>query len=293
MSTDLDWDDFRFFRAIAAHGSVRGAAHSLGVNASTVTRRLDHLEHSLGAQLFTRSPAGLHITTAGVEVAHFSDEAGRVLARAVSSLQGRDQQLSGPLRVALPGFLVAWLGPELTRFADLYAGIELALHTDTSVNELASGALDVVLVDTDTPPPSMIGRPVTRVGIAAYGDTGYVLEEEAAWIEWTRPGVVGAACASLREQFFPEAQVRLQCDTLPLQLAALQSGIGAGMLPCIVGDSGHGLVRLDAMAPQAGPELWLLSHPDLRAARRVQVLLEFLREVFTSHAAALGGHATP
>ena len=69
----------------------------------------------------------------------------------------------------------------------------------------------------------------------------------------------------------------------------LLSGIGAGMLPCAVGDGVAGLERVTSMAPQEGPELWLLSHPDLRSARRVQVLLEFLREVFASQASLLNG----
>ncbi len=57
-----DWDDYRYFAAVARNGSVRGAATRLGVNASTVTRRLDALEDRLGVMLFTRSQRGLQIT---------------------------------------------------------------------------------------------------------------------------------------------------------------------------------------------------------------------------------------
>ena len=77
----MDWDDYRYFAALAEAGSVRGAANELGVNASTVTRRLESLETALGVSLFKRTGRGLNITTEGVEVAQRLDEVAKQLRR--------------------------------------------------------------------------------------------------------------------------------------------------------------------------------------------------------------------
>ena len=119
-------------------------------------------------------------------------------------------------------------------------------------------------------------------GLAAYAHADLVdgTAEELPWVEWAGSGEIMNTYRALRERYFPSATVQLRCDHVPMQFAALCNGLGAGILPCFLGEERPELRRLDDMPVQTGPTLWLLSRPDQRGLRRVHVLLEFLTQVF-------------
>lgn len=284
----MDWDDFRFFSAVAKTGSVRSAAEQLGVNPSTVTRRIDGLEQRLGVMLFTRSAKGLHLTLEGAEVVQPVDAVSDQLEDIEASLKGRDQRLEGRIRVAVPDVLaVNFLLADLAPFTDAYPGIDLELMPGYQNLDLAKGETDVVIRATDNPPEELVGRPLNRVALAAYGSREYVAEHEvivdprgAAWIDWATEGEVMTLYAGLREQYFPGTRVHICCGQVLMQHACVRAHMGLGILPCYVGDADEMLIRLPQMPVQRGPTLWLLTHPDLRGARRIQVFVEFIKEMF-------------
>jgi molybdenum-dependent DNA-binding transcriptional regulator ModE len=83
--TMIDWDDVRYFLAVARGGSVRAAAEQLGVNHSTVIRRMAQLEERLGADMFEKLPSGYRLTAAGEEVLEFADQMEASSSRRASS----------------------------------------------------------------------------------------------------------------------------------------------------------------------------------------------------------------
>ena len=93
----MDWDDYKFFSTIASTRSVRSAAEVLGVNPSTVSRRLGNFEDRLGVPLFTRSQRGLTITPEGAEVIAQVDKVASDLSNIEGMLAGKDQRLSGQI----------------------------------------------------------------------------------------------------------------------------------------------------------------------------------------------------
>ena len=101
----MDWDDYKYFTALSSTLSVRAAADSLGVNASTVSRRLDLFERRLGVTLFTRSARGLVITPEGAEVVARVESVAQNLGDIEGHLIGRDKKLSGTVRVIIPEVL--------------------------------------------------------------------------------------------------------------------------------------------------------------------------------------------
>lgn len=295
----MDWDDFRYFAAVARSGSVRGAAQQLGVNPSTVTRRLEALEARLGVLLFTRSAKGLTITLEAADVIAQVDEVAVQLQAIETSLRGRDQSLAGRIRVAVPDVLaVDFLLADLAPFAAAYPDLQLQFFPAYQNLDLRHGQLDVAIRATEHPPEDMIGRPLNKVGLAAYGSKQYIAEHEvmldhggAAWIDWAAQGEVMGLYEQLREQYFSGVRVHVSCDQVSMQHACIQAHMGLGILPCYVGDQDDGLLRLPHMPVQTGPTLWLLTHPDLRNARRVQVFMEYVREIFsTRENELLGGY---
>jgi molybdate transport repressor ModE-like protein len=104
--TMIDWDDIRYFLAVARGGSVRAAAKSLGVNHATVLRRIAQLEERLGALMFEKLPAGYRLTVAGEEVLELAKQMEASSLKLETRVLGRDQSVRGLLRVTLAPPLV-------------------------------------------------------------------------------------------------------------------------------------------------------------------------------------------
>ena len=135
---DLDWSDLRFALAIGRQGSPGAAARELGVNATTVQRRLEALETHLGARLFDRSRRGYQPTEAGALVI---DQARRMADQAEEierQVLGRDRELGGVLRVATSFVVMEHLLPRpLADFALRYPGIEVEVVENASLVDLS------------------------------------------------------------------------------------------------------------------------------------------------------------
>lgn len=282
----MDWDDYRYFSAIARAGSVRGAALEMGVNASTVTRRLERLETDLGTALFLRTGKGLNITTEGVEVSQRVDDVAQQLRLLEASLKGKDSELSGRITVSVPDVLANsfWIG-DLAPFIDMYREIELSLLP--SIRPLPHpDEVDVRISVTDEPPEWMIGRRLGRIGLAAYASPTYLASKYQSsgptWVTWSSAGEMSTSYAALQQRFFPNIDHFLNCDQVEMQRAALRADVGIGILPIFVGEADPGLQRLDDMPVQESPSLWVLTHPNARSTRKIQVFLAYLREIFAN-----------
>src|SRR5271165_6849896 len=142
----IDWDDVRYFLAVARGGSVRAAAERLGVNHSTVLRRIAQLEERLGAHMFEKLPSGYRLTIAGQEVLEFADQLEASSNQLETRVFGRDQSVRGLLRVTLPPPLATHLlMPDFADFARLHSQIEMEiLSVDGPVN-LTNREADVAI----------------------------------------------------------------------------------------------------------------------------------------------------
>src|SRR6202020_3448303 len=99
--TMIDWDDVRYFLAVARGGSVRAAAKGLGVNHATVLRRIAQLEERLGAHMFEKLPSGYRLTAAGQEVLELANQMEASSQQLETRVFGRDESARGLLRVTL------------------------------------------------------------------------------------------------------------------------------------------------------------------------------------------------
>lgn len=281
----MDWDDFRYFDAVARAGSVRGAADVLGVNASTVTRRLDHLESRLGVRLFIRSPSGLQMTSEGSEVIHDLEAVAADLDEIERRLQGRDAEMAGPLRVALPDvFATGVVMQELAEFAAEYRRIRLEFLSAKPVHDSPRRAADITIRLTDAPPEALVGRCLGRFRVTAYASRDYLgghdpLRETDAscWIESELEEV---HAPDFKGEHFATMPLGAKCNNLVQQLAAVRSNMGVTLLPCALGDIDPALSRIADVEPIDAREIWLLFHPDLRRVARVRTLAEYLQHTF-------------
>jgi DNA-binding transcriptional LysR family regulator len=247
--------------------------------------------------LFNRSPRGLTITPEGAEVIERVEKIAAELGDIETQLRGRDQRLEGRVRVALPDmFAVSFLLAGLANFNLEYPGIEIELIHSYHDLDITRREADIAIRPTNNPPENLIGRPLLRFAVAAYGSKRYVTEHDclvdtstANWIDWASPGPVPDFVAGLRIDRFGQGSVTIRCDNPLVHHAAVRADLGLAILPCVLADQDKNLVRLPQMEPTPGPMIWLLTHPELRSTQRVHVLSEFIRGEFSKHADQLLG----
>src|SRR3954453_16181202 len=159
--TMIDWDDIRHFLAVARGGSVRAAAEALGVNHSTVLRRIAQLEERLGAQMFEKLPSGYRLTAAGEDVLELANQMEASSHQLETRVFGRDQSVRGLLRVTLaPPLATHLLMPDFAEFARLHPDIELEISSSGELANLINREADVairVVYDRKTLPLNLHG----------------------------------------------------------------------------------------------------------------------------------------
>ncbi|HET6472961.1 MAG TPA: LysR family transcriptional regulator [Pseudomonadales bacterium] len=281
--SSMDWDDLKIFTAIAHHGSVRAAARRLGIHHSTVARRLEHFEKQIGAVMFNRTPDGLKLSADGQLVLLQAEQVEGQIDDIERALVGRDQRLQGHVRLTFPepvgtGFLMRDLG----RFVEAYPDISLDFIGSYESPSLTRGEADIAVRVTDAPPEHLVGRRLGRYAVAIYGSIEYLSGHDphgepasCNWVDWT---LARSISETLRLDTFPEVASRARSPHAPLQMAAIEAGVGIGVLPCALGDVNPALQRLSE--PVVAQEIWLLTHPDLRNAARVRAVMNCIVESF-------------
>ncbi len=279
----LAWDDFRLVKSIAESRGLTGAAERLGVNHSTVFRRLGQLEASLGVKLFERHRTGYQLTAAGEEMQALASRMDEDVASFARKLAGQALSPAGELRVTTNDtLLVHLLTPIFARFCAQCSEVRLDVVLATQALNLSKRDADVAIRATDNPPENLVGRRAATIAWAIYGRAGDFTEPPALADLVDRPWVALGdnlsalkAARFVRERVAPE-RIVYKVNTVLGLAEAVEAGIGVGPLPCFIADDRPGLMRLAPPNPDFSTGLWLLTHPDLRQSARVRVFLDFL-----------------
>jgi DNA-binding transcriptional LysR family regulator len=271
------WDDFRLIKAIADTRSLGGAATALGLNHSTVFRRLGALEDTLGTRLFERARTGYAATAAGEEMIALASRMGEEIVDFERKVAGRDVKPSGELRVTTNDTAVVHLMPPIfASFRRAYPDIRLDVVVGNEPLNLSKRDADVAIRATDRPPETLVGRRIAEIGWAAYAPVALAGGVDAAEAPWVGLGDRLGTLAMGRwiaETAGPE-RVVYRVNTVLGLAEAVAAGIGFGLLPCFIGDRTQGIRRVCASPPTFGGALWLLTHPDLRHSARVRAFMD-------------------
>jgi DNA-binding transcriptional LysR family regulator len=285
----FDWNDLKHFLAVARHGSTIAAAKALGVNQSTVQRRLDELEERLGRQLVARNQAGYKLTELGKDmVAH----AARVEDAAVAferRLAASDLGLKGTLRVTCPEALGVRLmrSPIVGTFHQRYPGLRVQFMLSDKLINLARGEADIAIRGTAPDDNALFGRKIADAPWAIYASRSYIKRHGSIKnIEDINRHSVALFDIELRahltkkwlETAAPKARIAARCNSVSGLIESCKSGVGLAALPMVVGDREKHLVRV--LGPIAGltTPFYLLMHRDMRSTPRVRVFFDFVIE---------------
>jgi len=291
----IDWDDVRYFLAVARGGSVRAAAARLGVNHSTVLRRIGQLEERLGAQMFEKLPSGYRLTAAGEEVLELADQMEASSHQLETRVFGRDQGARGLLRVTLPPFLATHLlMPDLADFSRMHPDIEMEILSSGEVANLTNREADVairIVADRKTLPLNLHGLRGPELFSAVYMSRDRLAAWRAGapdpirWIVINNHGLPGWA----REGEVHTTGVPFRTPDAEAQIVAAQQGIGMTKLPCFVGDADPLLVRVPGTDLPMHGTLWLLTQGETRKTKRVRLFTEFISRRLAAYAPLLAG----
>jgi len=282
-----EWDDLRFFLAVAQTGSVTAASIKLGVNQSTVSRRINNFEKIMNVRLFERLSTGYALTSEGEELRHHVLQIEEEIQNIDRHIMGKNIALSGPIKVTTSLAIARYLLlPSFKHFNKLHPSIELHLDMSNNLYNLTQREADVAIrVTRDAIPDNLIGRKLGMLEYDVYGEKKYV--ESYIKIKDKKPlRWIGEDNSDLRPNWLPD-------DIEPLNLVmrsnevlatydAIQQGLGVGRLPTFIGDADNTLTKLKLNQTIPSVPIWLLTHVDMRRVNRVKVFTSFVLEEMRS-----------
>ena len=284
---NIDWSDYRYFLHVARAGSFKAAAEVMGVNQSTVFRRIEALEAKLQVRLFERAQTGTRLTPHGEVVLEDVEAVEARLQNAERRVLGADVRLSGTLKISTSDTLgYYWLPSRLAAFKARYPDILVDLDVTTQYRNLSKREADVVLSTAVKQPDTMVGAALAPIDIAFYASASYLARAERptsvgdlAAHDMLLPGsaLAGLALSKWLARHVPASAAAMLSDKFTSLYHLCKEGLGIAPLPSYVPQPGDGLQRLMPAGGNHGMHIWLLTHPDIRHSARVAAFMDFLR----------------
>lgn len=288
MNAQNDWDDVRYFLSVARQGSLSAAARLLGVNHSTVLRRIAALESAMGVRLFDKLPRGYVLTAAGEDLHRTALAMEETLAAASLRLSGRDAQIDGTLRVTTVDIIAMHVLPRhLAAFRERYPGIRVDVTIAEASLSLTRREADIAIRLIGQPPDTLVGRALSGLAFAPYAAVPVAERHGGApiaegWWAGVDESFDHTSMARWMKGTVTADRVVYRVNSVAALVEAVRAGLGFGLLPCALADRMPDLRRVGPPVEDSNIKMWLLTHRDLRMMGRVRAFLDFM-------AVALGG----
>jgi DNA-binding transcriptional LysR family regulator len=286
----LDWDDLRYFLAVHRNATLARAASALGINATTVGRRLAALEERLEARLFDRTPDGYALTLAGRDLLARAEAIESETFAIERELTGADQRTAGVVRVTATETLATrFVMPHLPLFRAKHPEVTLALECTNRRVSLSRREADVALRLARPREDNVVTRRLAVVPLGLYAAGRYldqrgIPEDPETTLEGHDLILFADSRAFAIENawFQPRiarARIAMRSDSVSSIYAAAVAGVGLALLPAVVADRDTALRRVPTASSPAPREIWQAVHADMQKNMRVRVVLDFLAEV--------------
>ena len=272
-----EWDQYRLILAIHRAGTIRGAANHLGVNHATVSRRLAQVSSRFESPVFDKVTGGYKASDLGLELVAAAEDMELIALAADRKSRALGANLSGPIRVSMGEPIAQYLlQDELIQFTHMHPNIQLTLETSIDFVDLNRSEADVVIRSTPNPPEHLVGRRLFPFYLCEYASKEYLAKtrvEDRKWLTFSKSQTVANWIVNSSH---PEASIGFSSNDLVWLLAAAKAGEGMIRTACYLADPDPSLQRLPGAKPTQAQDLWVLTHPDLKNAPRVQHLMRHL-----------------
>lgn len=283
----FDWDDLRHFLAVARHGSTIQAAKALGMNQSTVQRRVAALERQLRQRLFERRPEGYRLTRLGEELRPIAERVERDITDFTRHSASSNVELVGTIRVTCPetaGYRIM-KSPILGAFHERYPGLRVEMLMVDRVLDLAKGEADIAFRTSDPKDDALVARKVAEVPWAIFASRAYLdrrgapktVDEIANHdvVQFDGP-IAEHPGARWLKRVAPHARIAARCTSTPALVLAVKSGAAISPLPVIAVEQEPDVIRLFDSIPELRLPFYLLIHRDMQRTPRVRAFCDFV-----------------
>ncbi len=280
----INWDNLRYVLIVAKSGSIAAAARELGVNRTTVLRRIEVFQKDLGCRIFERGKSGYVLTLEAEKIIDAAQEVESTIFNIQRQIEGRELKLEGNLRVTTTDTLMlSLIGPHLASFHRKHPHILVTIGTTNNIMDLTRRDADIAIRPTNGPDEPLVGRRVADVYFAAYASPEYI--RAFPGLDWRSHHWVGLD-ASLQATLpgkwldtrIPDSRICLRSDSFVGLKVAAEQGMGLALLPHFLGDSSSLLQVVNAPTEELTTGLWLLTHPDLIRSARVNAFMSHFGE---------------
>ncbi|WP_164660867.1 LysR family transcriptional regulator [Tropicibacter sp. Alg240-R139] len=274
-----EWDDLKTVLAVARGGTLAAAAKRLGLNYTTVARRIQRAEAALGVSLFHRLPDGYRATDVGQLVAERAATMDQQADGLFRALRGRDQTLRGRLVLTAPQLLIGpHVAPVLEQFSTLHPDVEVLLRATNDLLDLNRREADLAIRISRTPGDTLLGLRLCEQQAASFATPSVaerLKDSPNAPVDWIvyeqSPNVPKAAL-----EHFPNNRVRMVFDDMAAMVGAAQAGLGVVRMPMFLGRASVGLQQIPVLPPQPYADIWVVAHRDVWPSAKVKAFRDLL-----------------
>lgn len=295
----LDWDDLKYFLAMAEQGSLSAAARKLNVSQPTLSRRLTALEESVGAELFSRTRTGLEMTALGEEMMnharHMQDDV-HAIERLIT---GHDSSLQGSVVISCTEAIGSlWLVQQLLGFRKQYPGITVDVKVDNAVSDLLRREADIALRMFRPVQNDLICKRTVTMSYGYYAHKDYIAEHgtpktfsDIKKFDFILPHdeLLSYTSSEHRKKLAIPKGAAFRSNSLVALSTAVEAGYGIGAYSCISANDNPNLVRLFDDYIVFSTDIWLVSHVELRRSARIRAMYDYLGDLLNDHAKAFAG----
>ena len=286
MHAAHDWDDFLYFLKVAVCGNMKSAAAELGVNYSSVFRRINRLEERLNVRLFERLKSGYRLTRAGEDILDRVQQVDEQMNAIQRLIEGKDIHLSGFLKISTTDTIgYYWLPTYIARFKKMYPDITVDMDIRTRYTNMSKREADIVIPAVNTQPDYMVGKKIAPIYVRLYGARSYVAEygmprtlAEFDQHHFLLPNesLAGMPANKWLRGHVAEKNIVACCDKLTGLYHMARQGLGLTIMPHYVAESDSDMVEVMKLPSECNHHLWILTHPDLRYTARVRAFMQFM-----------------
>lgn len=275
----VNWSDLQVLLVFHRQGTLQKTAGQLGMDISTVSRRLRNLESELGTKVVENVSGRLVLTDYGEQAVQTAEAMETESDELLRKTQGKEAQLSGVLRVALLNLFPFFHADLLNSFKAKYPLIRLELVSATiQFHSLTRREADVAIRITKQPDETLVGMRALHTEYAVYAHRDIATTPpknwgELPWLSWDQT-INARMIHDWMDKHIPAEQIHFRVDNPVAQFIMAEAGSGACILPMAYAERSKNLVRLSDFLEGFDTAMWLLTHRDLKRNGRVQAFLD-------------------
>ena len=289
----FNWDNLRFFLALARAGNPSAAARLLRIDHNTVRRHIGALERELDARLFDPRPDRYALTDEGEILLKIAERIEDAAASAHNRIASREVGIFGTVRIGVPdGLGTFFVAPRLVRLRQQQPGLQIELVVTSRHFNLSRREADMALVVGQPEGKRIRAKKMTDVTMRLYGSASYMAGKPAItsiedladhdFVSGVDEFDFGQALNRVTEDDAPAFVARIACTSVVAQLKAVATGSGLGYFANFIAATEPDLVRVLPAEVSFRREVWLATHADLSELARIRAVENFLVEHFVN-----------